>query len=82
MASKEINDTDLVTLLNSQYGTRSLVQYHLRRAKDAAGRARVALTNQNPYALGAEAQTMISQIEMLAKILGDDTRTLDESSDK
>lgn len=74
--SKSVDDTDLLKLLNGQYGTKPLVQYYLRRAKDAAGRARVALSSQNPYALGAEAQTMITNIEMISKILGDDDRAL------
>jgi hypothetical protein len=73
---RNIDDTDLLKLLNGQYGTKPLVQYYLRRAKDAAGRARVALSSQNPYALGAEAQTMITNIEMIARVLGDDDRTL------
>lgn len=75
--SKTINDTELIKLLNGRYGTKAQVQYYLRRAKDAAARAKVALASQNPYALGAEAQTMINNIEMIANILGDDTRTLD-----
>lgn len=76
MASKAINNTELIKLLDGRYGTKALVQYYLKQAKDAAARARVALTSQNPYALGAEAQTMITNIEMLANILGDDERTL------
>lgn len=69
-----MNNTDVFKLLDNKYGTNDVAKYYLRRAKDAAGRAKVALANQNPYALGAEAQIMIENIELLANFLNDDKR--------
>jgi hypothetical protein len=76
MPSKQLNDTELISLLNSQYGTKPLVMYYLNKAKGAAGRARVDLANQNPHQLGANTMQMIDAIDMLVKILGDDEKPL------
>lgn len=74
--NKPVQDTELIQIMIRQYGVKSTVMYHLRKAKDAAGRARVDLANQNPHSLGANTQQMIDAIEMVYKILGDDENTL------
>lgn len=72
-----ITDTALIGTMMEQTGSATLpVKYYLAKAKAAAGRARVALANQNPYDLGANATQMIEAIDMMAKILGDDENTL------
>lgn len=71
-----LGDTELIALLNQRFGTKKLVQYYLTKAKNAAGRAKVDLANQNPHQLGANAQTMIDAIEMMHKILGEDDNQL------
>lgn len=76
MASN-LGDTEVIQILNSRYGTKPVVMYYLRKAVNAAGRAKVDLANQNPHQLGANAQQMIDAIDMLQKILGDDEKTLD-----
>lgn len=78
MEYKQFADTELLRLLVGRYGTKSTVMYYLRRAKDASGRAKVSLANQNPHTLGAEAQVMIDNIEMIYKILGDDTNIIED----
>lgn len=74
-----LQDTNMLLSLEHQYGTKKVVQYYLAKAHKAAGRARTALNTQNPYALGAEADAMIENIEMIYKFLGDDTRQLSSS---
>ena len=71
-----ISDNDLLKLINSRFGTKVAVMYYLRKAKDAAARAKIELQQQNPHKLGAEAQTMITNVEMIWKILGDDSKQL------
>jgi hypothetical protein len=78
MADQAIDTIQVLELLNQQYGTKLTAQYYLRQAKQAAVRAKLALAEQNPYSLGAEAQIMVANIDLLASLLGSDDRRLDE----
>lgn len=80
-SGKTFGDSELIVLLNGRYGTKPLLQHYLAKAKGASARARVALASQNPYALGAEAQTMIDNIEMIYKIIGDESRNITAPSE-
>lgn len=77
--SKVVQDQEMLQLLDSRYGTKPLVSYYLKKAKEASARARAALISQNPYSLGAEAEIMIQNIEMMSKILGTDDAVLTET---
>lgn len=80
--SNSFGDTDLITLLNQRWGTKPLVMHYLTKAKNAAGRARSDLINQNPHSLGANTQQMIDAVEMLYKILGDDSKSISDENKK
>lgn len=82
MHSKEVGETDLIELMVRHYGTKQTALYYLKKTKEAAARARVAISTQNTSAIGAEAQQMIINTEILYKILADDTKTIDENRTK
>jgi len=73
---RQLNGTDLLETLVRQYGVKETIRYYLHQAHGAASRAKVDLSASNTESLAANAQIMISNIEMLHKIISDDKKEL------
>lgn len=69
---RQLNQTNLLKMMELQYGTLGVIRYLTKKAKDAAGRAKVDLTNSNPTSLAANTQTMIENIETLMTFISED----------
>lgn len=80
--SKNLGDAELLILLNSRYGTKTTVQYYLKKAVDAARRAKVDLAGERDKSFVANAQEAFLNMEMVYKVLGDDSNVLEETTKK
>lgn len=69
---KQLNKTNLLKMMELQYGTMGVIRYLTKNAKDAAARAKVDITSNNPSSLAANTQTMIENIETLMSFISEE----------
>lgn len=66
-------DNEVSKIIATHHTTKNAALYYATKANRAAGRAKLALSEQNSLLLAAEVQTMIENVDALVKFLSDDS---------
>lgn len=79
MEKPNLNDQRMLTLLKTQHNDREVALYFLKKAKDAAGRVGTGIGASNYLMVTSNAQEMISNIEIVYKLLNVDGSLADSA---